>query len=148
MAQVKRKRKVRVQTYAKLKKRLDAVFSLWTRVRFGLAFCHRIGEVRCVSCDVRKPVAEMQAGHFVSRSYLATRWHPENVAPQCVQCNIFKKGNLAAFAAWGVDRYGMDWPARMVSLSRVPTKFSRSDLEILIAEYEEKLKVLTGNSQQ
>ena len=141
MPKARRKRKPRVQTYAQLKKRLDAVFSLWTRLRFKGAVSG-LGGVVCVSCGSHWDVKHIQAGHFVSRSYLATRWHPENVAPQCMQCNVFKSGNLAAYAAWGVNRYGMDWPARMVSLSRVPTKFSRGDLQALIVEYEDKIKGL------
>ena len=84
----------------------------------------------------------MQAGHFVSRSYLATRWHPENVAPQCMQCNVFKNGNLAAYSAWGVNHYGMDWPSRMVSLSKETRKYSRTDLAQMVEEYEEKVRAL------
>ena len=128
------------RSYAALKRSLDQIFSLWTRRRFsedGLT-------VRCCTCGVIKPIAAMQCGHFQKRHYLATRWEPANNAPQCPSCNIFKSGAMAEYAAWGVDRYGMDWPARMVALSRVPTKYSRSDLEALIAEYEEKLKVLTA----
>ena len=51
-------------------------------------------------------------------------------------------GNYASYAAWGVNRYGMDWPARMVSLSRVPTKFSRGDLTAMIEDYEKRLEQL------
>ena len=137
-----RKRKVRVLTYAKLKKRLDAVFSLWTRLRFKGAV-PGLGGVVCVSCGSHWDIKHIQAGHFVSRSYLATRWHPENVAPQCMQCNVFKSGNLAAYAAWGVDRYGMDWPARMVSLSKTSVKYSRADLEAMILDYETRVKSLS-----
>ena len=90
----------------------------------------------------------MQAGHFVSRSYLATRWHPENVAPQCMQCNVFKSGNLTAYAAWGVNRYGMDWPARMVELSKQTVKYSRSDLQDMITDYEQRIARLTGDERE
>lgn len=82
----------------------------------------------------------MHCGHFVSRAYLATRWQLENLAVQCPQCNIFKKGNYPAFAAWGVDKYGPDWPARMVSRSRQSVKLTRADLETLIQSYLEKVE--------
>ena len=144
MAQDRRKRKVRPLTYAKLKNRLDRVFSLWTRLRFAGSGTL----VRCVSCKNPLPVKEMQAGHFVSRNYLNTRWHPENVAPQCMQCNVFKSGNLASYAAWGIDRYGPDWPARMVSLSKVSVKLTRSDLQDSIMDYEQRIARLTGDPRE
>ena len=138
MSKLKKKKS---KSYAKLKIALDRVFSLYVRLRFS----DGRGIASCASCGLRSPFKALQCGHFVSRSYLATRWHLENCAPQCVQCNIFKKGNLAAYAAWGVDRYGMDWPARMVSLSKTPTKFSRSDLESMILDYEQRIARLTGD---
>lgn len=124
----------RQRTYAALKRDLDRQHSKWTRARFATN-----GMVQCVSCGQVLPVNSMQAGHFVSRSYLSTRWHPENVAPQCFQCNVFKKGNLAAYAAWGVNRYGQDWPARMVALSRTETKLTRTDLTTMIEDYEKRI---------
>ncbi len=50
---------------------------------------------------------------------------------------------MAEYAAYGVDRYGMDWPARMVALSKQSVKFSRSDLQEQIETYEAKIKELT-----
>ena len=139
---VKRKRKVRVQTYASLKKRLDAVFSRWTRLRFR----NQAGGIPCCSCGNVLPLESMQAGHFQKRHYLATRWHPENVAPQCVSCNVFKGGNYASYAAWGVNRYGMDWPARMVALSRTETKLTRADLQQMIDDYTERVSKLDART--
>ena len=132
-------KKARKKSYAALKRDLDAVFSRWTRLRFADA----AGIATCCSCGLRASWRVLQAGHFVSRSYLATRFCPENTATQCVQCNIFKKGNLAAYAAWGVNRYGPDWPARMVSLSKETVKYSRSDLQMMIEDYESRLRQLT-----
>ena len=129
-------KKRRSPSYARLKAELDRTFSVWTRQRFA----DRNGAVQCVCCGAVKRWQDQQASHFVSRSYLATRWVAENVAPACFQCNVLKKGNLAAYAAWGVDRYGMDWPARMVKLSRTATKLSKADLQDLIEDYKERIE--------
>src|SRR6185436_3627256 len=86
-------RKPRTKSYAALKRDLDRVFSIWTRRRFATPYFP--GQVACVCCGAVKRWQEQQCSHFVSRSYLATRWHPENCAPSCFQCNVFKKGNLA-----------------------------------------------------
>ena len=125
-------------TYASLKKRLDAIFSVWTRRRFA----NSEGMVACICCGAVKRWQDQQCSHFVSRSYLATRFHPENCAPACQQCNVFKHGNLAAYAAWGVNRYGQDWPQRMVSLSRETGKYSRADLQAMIEDYENRINEL------
>ena len=137
-------KKKKKPTYAKLKARLDKVFSEWVRRRFS----DSSGICECVSCGARKHWKEMQAGHFQKRHYLATRWHPENCHVQDAACNVFRAGNLAAYAAWGVDRYGMDWPARMVALSKQPTKFSRSDLQDMITDYEQRIARLTGDERE
>ena len=128
-------KKKKTKSYSYLKKALDRVVSEYVRRRgadtSGVA-----------TCGSRASWKALQCGHFVSRAYLATRWHLDNLAIQCVQCNIFKKGNYPAFAAWGVDRYGMDWPARMVSLSRQSVKLSRTDLMQMIEDYSGKVKAL------
>ena len=140
MAKLKKKKP---KSYAKLKKALDRVFSLYIRFKAS----DGRGVATCVSCGAIGPLKDLQCGHFVSRSYLATRWLEANCATQCVQCNIFKKGNLAAYAAWGVGVYGPDWPARMVALSKTPTKYSRSDLEALILDYETRVETLGVSDQ-
>ena len=126
------------KSYAALKRQLDKCFSVWTRRRFS----DPNGLVACNCCGAVKRWQEQQAAHFVSRAYLGTRFEPENVGVSCFQCNVFKKGNLAAYAAWGVNWYGMDWPARMVALSRTETKLTRADLQQMIEDYEAKIKAL------
>ena len=130
--------KKKPQSYAKLKKALDRVVSEYVRRRGA----DTNGVAACATCGSRASWKALQCGHFVSRAYLATRWHLDNLAIQCVQCNIFKKGNYPAFAAWGVDRYGMDWPARMVALSRTETKLTRADLQAMIEDYTAKIEAL------
>ena len=78
MSKLKKKKS---KSYAKLKIALDRVFSLYVRLRFS----DGRGIASCASCGLRSPFKALQCGHFVSRSYLATRWHLENCAPQCVQ---------------------------------------------------------------
>ena len=136
--------KPRQRSYGALKRELDRVFSIWTRRRFADAN----GMARCVTCGSLKPWKELQCGHFVKRHHLATRWHPLNCAPQCPSCNVFMGGNYAAYAAWGVDRYGMSWPADMVKLSKTTVKYSRADLEMMIVDYEQRIARLTGDPRE
>ncbi len=43
-------------------------------------------------------IKESQCGHFVSRTYLATRYDERNCRVQCVGCNVFGKGMTMVFA--------------------------------------------------
>ena len=128
----------RVKTYAALKRELDSTFSVWTRRRFA----DSNGMVRCITCQKVSHWKTVDAGHYVSRSYLATRWHPENVHPQCKGDNGFRNGAMPQYTVFGIDRYGPDWPQRMVSLSRETRKYSRADLQTLIDDYKAKIEGL------
>lgn len=88
-----KKRKERKKTTKQLKKELDTVFSQFIRLKYS----NEQGEVKCYTCPMRRTWKEMQNGHFVSRSYLATRYSEENCRPQCVGCNIFGRGKTALF---------------------------------------------------
>ncbi len=84
--QVKSKPKKRVKTQAQLKKQLDTIFSLYIR---------KVHPARCYTCG--KTDTALQCGHFISRAYLATRFHENNCRPQCIGCNIFGHGKPLDF---------------------------------------------------
>lgn len=73
---------------AKKKKQLDAIFSKYIRAKYA-----KNGMVACYTCGAVKPISEMQNGHFISRSYLATRYLEENCRPQDWGCNAKHLGN-------------------------------------------------------
>ena len=126
----------KLQRYSTLKNKLDAVFSIWTRRRFN----PQIGMAICVSCGTAKPWRELQCGHFVSRVRLATRWDPENCAPQCGACNVLRRGNPVGYARWLENRYGPSIFATLDDRSRRSVKFTRSDLQAMIDDYSAKIK--------
>ena len=126
----------RQATYAKLKKRLDQVFSEWTRRRFA----DQSGMVRCITCQRLSHWKTLQNGHFIPRHYLAGRWHPDNCAPQCPSCNLWGRGRYPEYSAWGINHYGQDWLNRMIALKREVYKWSRQDLQQMIEDYETRLR--------
>lgn len=93
------KKRHKSKSMAKLKKELDSVFSLYIRSKYPK---------RCYTCG---KVGVLQCGHFISRSYLATRWDERNCRPQCVGCNIYGNGKpfdfeenlLKDLGAWDVQ---------------------------------------------
>lgn len=125
------------KSYATLKRSLDAIFSLWLRSKDSVN-----GVARCVTCGARKPVSELQAGHYISRVHLATRWLPENCAVQCGTCNVLRRGNYGEFTLYMIRTYGLDHIQKLVDLKRKQVKYTRMDLQAMIDEYQEKLEAL------
>ena len=65
-----------------LVKKLDKVFSLYIRLRDAMPS----GYVRCISCGQIKPFADVDCGHFHSRTHMATRFDEENCNAECRYC--------------------------------------------------------------
>ena len=124
------------KSVAKLRKELDKQFSLWVRISNSDEY----GMCTCFTCGSRKHWKEIQAGHFMSRRHTATRWHEDNVKPQCVKCNMYSQGEQFKFA----QALGLKLATKMQRLSSATVKFSRYDVEVMIADYKERLRILTG----
>lgn len=77
------------ETNSQLKRKADDIFSLYIRERdkFTCYTCGKVGERNNTDC-----------GHYISRTFLGTRYDETNCHAQCKSCNIFKHGNLAFFA--------------------------------------------------
>ena len=129
---------MKAKSYASLKRKLDATFSEYVRRRLTSAY----GMVACVSCGMIQHWKKQQAGHFVSRVRLATRWDIENTNPQCSRCNVLLRGNAVGYARWLENRYGPSIFATLDERSRRPTKFTRADLQDMIDSFTEQLRRL------
>lgn len=99
---MKKTKKPKKKTTSQLKKELDNVFSQYIRNIYS-----KDGKVACYTCGIVKEFREIQNGHFVSRSYLATRFDENNCRPQCVGCNLFGGGRTAIFAT-KLEEEGID----------------------------------------
>jgi len=81
-----KKTRVKKPTTTQLKKEADRVFSLFIRKKYA----NSEGMVKCFTCPKILPYLDgrkINCGHFVSRSYLATRYDERNCRPQCWGCN-------------------------------------------------------------
>jgi 5-methylcytosine-specific restriction endonuclease McrA len=81
------------ETITSLKKKLDAVFSIYSRNFYS----DSSGNTECYTCGKKGTVKTMQCGHFHSRSHLSVRWDLDNVRNQCAGCNVFKHGNYIVY---------------------------------------------------
>lgn len=130
---MKKKKKKKVPT-GTLKKMADKMFSTWIRQR-GM---DEHGFNSCYTCGIRKPWKQLQNGHYVSRSYLTLRYDVRNCHPQCVACNLFKKGNLDVYAIKLIKDYGAGILEELNGIKYQYEKFGTLRYSEIINEYKYK----------
>lgn len=123
------KSKVKVKDFGKLKKKLDKIFSEWIRKRNGEYSL-------CYTCGKRLHWKELQAGHYIPRNNMATRWDERNVQTQCVGCNVFGKGKPDEFAIHLIKQYGQAILDELHRLKHTIKKWTVIDLETMIEKYK------------
>lgn len=98
--------------------------------------CNSAGENWCYTCGVKKSWKQLDCGHFYSRRFINTRWHLDNMKPQCVFCNRNLGGNLQIYEKKLKRELGEDKFNELLLKSRDTTKISTVEL----AEKLENLK--------
>lgn len=74
-------------------KKLDMTFSRFIRLRDAMPS----GVFRCISCGKLKPIDQADAGHFFSRTHMATRFDEDNVHAECRFCNRFSADHIVGY---------------------------------------------------
>jgi hypothetical protein len=121
---------------SKLESKLDKVFSLYIRLRDA---DNEI--VSCVTCGKTKHYKDsMHCGHFQSRRHKATRWNEKNCHVQCAGCNTFNQGEQYIHSKYIDNRYGKGTAQELEQLARTSVKWSIHELELMIEDYEKRLK--------
>jgi 5-methylcytosine-specific restriction endonuclease McrA len=119
-------------TLSKLKKELDRVFSIFIRERDSSEY----GIGKCVTCGLTKHWREMDAGHYVPRQDLATRWDEKNVHIQCKKCNGFRGGEPEKMAAYIDAYYGSGESEELKAKSKDKFRPSRDWMQSKIKHYK------------
>ena len=125
----------------KLKKKADNWYSKYIRYRDGQV---KNGEwqTECITCGVWKPIKEMQAGHFVSRSCNLLRYNDQNVHSQCQKCNIWHSGEQYEYAKQIDLKYGDGTAESLHNQRRQTHKLTAIELEQIIEDAKEYIKEL------
>lgn len=123
----------------KLEKKLDTIFSKFIRLRDS-----NDGYFKCCSCGQLKPIEQADAGHFINRRWLATRWREDNVHAQCRSCNRFDEGNATGYALFMLNKYGQAHIEYLQALKNAGFHPKDYEIQLLIDEYKKKINdVLT-----
>jgi len=122
-------RKVKIKT---LKAKLDKIFSEYIRRR---DVDNHTGFGKCIDCGKETHYLEGDAGHFVGRRHLSTRWDEENVHFQHRYCNRFLNGRQYEYG----QALGQDKADELMQKSHKVAKFDAAHLQYLIDIYKGKL---------
>lgn len=113
-----------------LVKEADRVYSLYVRSRdTSYEWNH------CFICSKYLPIEQLQAGHFISRRYYKTRWHPLNVWPSCYRCNVVLSGNLEKFEKKLVQIYSQEAIDQLWELARSTEGVEDWEIRDVIKKY-------------
>lgn len=112
-------------------KRLDIEFSVYIRMRD----CPD-NNGRCISCGNPITFETCDAGHFIPRIHMTTRFDERNVNAQCRHCNRCLDGNEDEYRRGLTVKYGNDTIDELESLKRQTMKFSQSELREMINFYK------------
>ena len=107
----------------KLIKKLDTVFSIFIRKR----------DKKCVICGTKERLTN---GHLITRSKYSVRWSVVNCHCQCIGCNMLHEYQPERFTLWFIKKFGESVYTKLVLDSNKIRKFSNSDLETLIEQYD------------
>lgn len=116
---------------------LDVVFSKYIRLRDT-----NDGYGVCCSCGKPTLYGNGDAGHFINRRWMTTRWREDNVHFQCRSCNRFDEGNAAGYSLFMIRTYGQPHVEYLHVLSKDIAKFTVPEIELLAADYRRKIKEL------
>lgn len=128
----------RSKTRKNYKKRLWEVFSEYIRKKYA----DHTGNVVCVTCGAVKHWKQIHAGHYIAKSMgSAIYFHEQNVHPQCVACNLWRRGNLTLYALFLRKTYGTEILEQLDALRR-------EDVQLREAWYLEKIEYYREQAKQ
>lgn len=144
-------KKPKTKSVSKLKKELDVVFGRFIKYRDGKMVDGEWVCV-CVTCNKRfvyrdrdgKRYMNIQAGHFMSRSYSATRFDERNVHAQCSYDNKWRAGEQYKMSLYIDATYKLGTAAELANLAdagfNLKQDWLREKLDhykLAIAKYEQ-----------
>ena len=116
--------------------KLDRIFSEYIRKRDA----NKKGMCKCITCSKEFAWNDIDAGHFISRKEMNTRWDERNVAAQCKYCNRFRYGRQYVFSL-ALDKKKEGLSKLLYKESKKVVKYSTTDLQNLVEYYTNLLQI-------
>ena len=96
------------------------------------------GYCNCISCGKKVHFTETDAGHFIGRQHLITRYDERNVHAQCRKCNRFEYGRQYEYSI----TLGQELSQELLQKSRGVLKLTDPEWLEIFNEYKTKLQEL------
>jgi len=116
--------------------KLDRIFSEYIRKRDA----DKKGFVKCITSGKKYHYLEVDAGHFISRKEMSTRWNEDNVYAQSRYDNRYRYGRQYEYYI-DKKKKKKGLPKHLYNLSKQTVKYSIADLQELIDKYKKKLDI-------
>lgn len=133
-----REAKEKAKTRKDYIKDLDKAFSAYIRFRDK--------DKPCICCGEQLSNGSVggyfDAGHFVSRRHMATRWDERNVHGQRKYCNRRLGGNPRGYRIGLADRLGQNVVDELEAAAKVDVHIQTADIISAIGSFKQKLKEL------
>lgn len=135
-----KKRTKGFRSVASLEKKLDRIFSKFIRLRDTKQYDFKYG--KCISCGRIMTYAQLDCGHFYSRIHRNTRYDEDNCHIECHYCNRMSADHLIKYQENLIKKIGQQRFDLLKVKASMTCKRSAFELELLIKEYEKKVKEL------
>ena len=117
-------------------KRLDIRFSIYIRLLYSEP---KTWLCKCITCENKPHWKQLDAWHFIDRSYYNYRWDEKNVHPQCTQCNRDLGWNIDLYENTLIHKY---WELTVQQMKEDPynpahTKIPTSKIQELADLYQQ-----------
>jgi hypothetical protein len=119
-----------------IESKLDILMSRYVRMRDVKATGY------CITCGKPINYNGCDAGHWIPRGIMATRWHEDNVHAQCVTCNRFGGVTTKMYRERLMVKIGKQKVRELEKLKRTFKKYTRDELVAIGSELEKKIKGL------
>lgn len=116
----------------------DQWFSKYIRLRDA----DSLGVCTCITCGRRRHWKEMDAGHFVSRRYMSTRYEKRNCHAQCQTCNKYNAGEQYKHSLAIDHLYGEGTAQYLMDMSKDIVKVNKQYVMKLAQQYAEEAKTI------
>lgn len=118
--------------------KLWKVFSEYIRLRDA----DENGFITCITSGRRVHWREADAGHFISRRHMATKYNEKNVNAQSRHDNRFAAGKQFEYALAIDKKYGNGTAEKLLIQSKQTCKLGQFEIDQMTKYYKEKVKEL------
>lgn len=122
----------------KLIEKLDRIFSEYIRLRD----VDETGYGKCISSGKIIHWKDADAGHYINRAHMSTRYCEKNVHLQSRFDNRFREGNMIGYTRGLIKKYGPGVIDELEVLKHQESHLSDFDYEVLIKHYQKEVKRL------